>query len=47
MYCPLTTWFATSNFSDRALNEFVTEGITTTITLHLRLFAARVNTRNL
>jgi hypothetical protein len=36
MCCPLTTWSATSNFSDRALNEFGIEGITTTITLHLR-----------
>jgi hypothetical protein len=23
MHYPLTTWFATSNFSDRALDEFV------------------------
>jgi hypothetical protein len=43
MYCPLTTWFATSNSSDRALDEFVIEDITTTIPLHPRLFAARVS----
>jgi acetyl-CoA carboxylase, biotin carboxylase subunit len=37
MYCPLTTWCVTSSFSDRALDEFVIEGITTTITLHTRI----------
>ena len=25
MYCPLTTWYLTSSFSDRALDEFVIE----------------------
>ena len=37
IYGPLTIWFATSNFSDRALDECVIEGITTTIPFHPRI----------
>lgn len=45
MDCPRTTWFATSIVSDRALDEFVIEGITTTIPLHQRIFAEKVSRR--